>query len=384
MFNNMDNNQFNNMDNNQFSNTDNNQNFSNNLNNMNTNNELNSNLSSSSNDNANDFSTDYETQSQTSNALDATSFNTNDIPPDLPKIDNLSDATITNAPTLDVLGPMNVMPENLPLQSNDPLDVYESGNLDISNNSNFNNGSLLQQPGINNVDELNQNQFSKPLENQSSSNPILNMHDNFNNGSVPNMQNNITFDSLSSNTFNNPDITANINSPLNTKQNVNPYDNQNLINNSLSFEGNTSIDDVFLKHDIKENNDNLNSIESSLPETSFISEQQPLDLSHEDSVSKAMNTTIGNESNDIQEQENSNLTDLGLDDSYTEPDVLEIMDFDKEEPQDIPSSSNSNEVQENVGKIKELINELKSNGANIELEEFDFEAMYQLIIKFDK
>ena len=64
--------------------------------------------------------------------------------------------------------------------------------------------------------------------------------------------------------------------------------------------------------------------------------------------------------------------------------MLEIMDFDKEESQDISSSSNSNEVQENVEKIKELINELKSNGANIELEEFDFEAMYQLIIKFDK
>ena len=34
--------------------------------------------------------------------------------------------------------------------------------------------------------------------------------------------------------------------------------------------------------------------------------------------------------------------------------------------------------------IKDLIEELKNNGADIELEEFDFETMYQLIVKLNK
>ena len=87
--------------------------------------------------------------------------------------------------------------------------------------------------------------------------------------------------------------------------------------------------------------------------------------------------------------------------------MLEIMDIDNEgneksdhaaleskesntaESININESQNTNEqllgsVSKNVQRIKDLIEELKNNGADIELEEFDFETMYQLIVKLNK
>ena len=87
--------------------------------------------------------------------------------------------------------------------------------------------------------------------------------------------------------------------------------------------------------------------------------------------------------------------------------MLEIMDIDNEENENSDSASleskesntdestnandkqKSNEqlpgsVSKDVQRIKDLIEELKNNGADIELEEFDFETMYQLIVKLNK
>ena len=41
-------------------------------------------------------------------------------------------------------------------------------------------------------------------------------------------------------------------------------------------------------------------------------------------------------------------------------------------------------ILDNINEIKELINKIKERGINIELEEFDFEHMYQLIVKIEK
>ena len=87
--------------------------------------------------------------------------------------------------------------------------------------------------------------------------------------------------------------------------------------------------------------------------------------------------------------------------------MLEIMDIDNEENENsdsasleskesnIDESTNANDkqksneqlpgsVSKDVQRIKDLIEELKNNGADIELEEFDFETMYQLIVKLNK
>ena len=67
-------------------------------------------------------------------------MNNNDIPPELGEIKNLTDATTASAPTMDVLGPMNIMPDVLP-QQKDPLDAYEAGNVSIEN-ANLNQGQV--------------------------------------------------------------------------------------------------------------------------------------------------------------------------------------------------------------------------------------------------
>ena len=87
--------------------------------------------------------------------------------------------------------------------------------------------------------------------------------------------------------------------------------------------------------------------------------------------------------------------------------MLEIMDIDNEgneksdhaalesKESNTDESNNANDKQKsneqllgsaskNVQRIEDLIEELKNNGADIELEEFDFETMYQLIVKLNK
>lgn len=87
--------------------------------------------------------------------------------------------------------------------------------------------------------------------------------------------------------------------------------------------------------------------------------------------------------------EETNLSDLGLDESYTEPDVLEIMDLENDVKEEAVEESDESSISQglvskNVEKIKALIEELKASGVDIELEEFDFESMYQLIVKLKK
>ena len=80
----------------------------------------------------------------------------------------------------------------------------------------------------------------------------------------------------------------------------------------------------------------------------------------------------------------TNLSDLGLDDSYNEPDTLDIMDLNEEETSTEKADDSKLSTSQMVDKIKDLIENLKSSGAKIDFEEFDFEQMYQLIIKIEK
>ena len=73
----------------------------------------------------------------------------------------------------------------------------------------------------------------------------------------------------------------------------------------------------------------------------------------------------------------------------SDPAILESKESNTDESVNINESQNTNEqllgsVSKNVQRIKDLIEELKNNGADIELEEFDFETMYQLIVKLNK
>lgn len=58
--------------------------------------------------------------------------------------------------------------------------------------------------------------------------------------------------------------------------------------------------------------------------------------------------------------------------------ILEI------KPLSMPDINDQGTISIPIKKIKDLINELKENGSKIRVEEFDFENMYQIIIKIDK
>ncbi|MEG2351661.1 MAG: hypothetical protein RSB54_03180, partial [Bacilli bacterium] len=64
-------------------------------------------------------------------------------------------------------------------------------------------------------------------------------------------------------------------------------------------------------------------------------------------------------------------------------DQLEMVDS-VDSVEESSDEGNSLLVMENVEKIKTLVEQLKDSGVSIRMEEFDFETMYQLIIKFDK
>lgn len=334
-----------------------------------------------------------------------------DIPPELGEIKNLSDATVSSAPTMDVLNPMNIMPEN-PVPK-DPLSAYESGNLNGFNSMNNNTyqNQVISQPnnyGFNGF----QNNLTQPT---STLNPITQVP-SFNNLSNEGQFNNFgQFNSVNSVQQNiplsQPTVINNQNTPLDPMVNGlsssitpanasgNDYNHPNLAsvqemdnpflaqNNNLT----SQLQTPNLNEETKSYNGNLNETLKDNNENSIISESQSVDLDSKDNVSTedlsqkdTSEDMVSNQSQTETIEGGTNLSDLGLDDSYNEPDTLDIMDLNEEETSTEKADDSKLSTSQMVDKIKDLIENLKSSGAKIDFEEFDFEQMYQLIIKIEK
>ena len=334
-----------------------------------------------------------------------------DIPPELGEIKNLSDATVSSAPTMDVLNPMNIMPEN-PVPK-DPLSAYESGNLNGFNSMNNNTyqNQVTSQPnnyGFNGF----QNNLTQPT---STMNPITQVP-SFNNLSNEGQFNNFgQFNSVNSVQQNiplsQPTVINNQNTPLDPMVNGlsssitpadasgNDYNDPNLAsvqemdnpflaqNNNLT----SQLQTPNLNEETKSYNGNLNETLKDNNENSIISESQSVDLDSKDNVSTedlsqkdTSEDMVSNQSQTETIEGGTNLSDLGLDDSYNEPDTLDIMDLNEEETSTEKADDSKLSTSQMVDKIKDLIENLKSSGAKIDFEEFDFEQMYQLIIKIEK
>ena len=334
-----------------------------------------------------------------------------DIPPELGEIKNLSDATVSSAPTMDVLNPMNIMPEN-PVPK-DPLSAYESGNLNGFNSMNNNTyqNQVISQPnnyGFNGF----QNNLTQPT---STLNPITQVP-SFNNLSNEGQFNNFgQFNSVNSVQQNiplsQPTVINNQNTPLDPMVNGlsssitpadasgNDYNHPNLAsvqemdnpflaqNNNLT----SQLQTPNLNEETKSYNGNLNETLKDNNENSIISESQSVDLDSKDIVSTedlsqkdTSEDMVSNQSQAEDIEGGTNLSDLGLDDSYNEPDTLDIMDLNEEETSTEKADDSKLSTSQMVDKIKDLIENLKSSGAKIDFEEFDFEQMYKLIIKIEK
>ena len=334
-----------------------------------------------------------------------------DIPPELGEIKNLSDATVSSAPTMDVLNPMNIMPEN-PVPK-DPLSAYESGNLNGFNSMNNNTyqNQVISQPnnyGFNGF----QNNLTQPT---STLNPITQVP-SFNNLSNEGQFNNFgQFNSVNSVQQNiplsQPTVINNQNTPLDPMVNDlsssvapsnasgNDYNHPNLarvqeMDNSFLAQNNnltSQLQTPNLNEETKSYNGNLNETLKDNNENSIISESQSVDLDSKDNVSTedlsqkdTSEDMVSNQSQTETIEGGTNLSDLGLDDSYNEPDTLDIMDLNEEETSTEKADDSKLSTSQMVDKIKDLIENLKSSGAKIDFEEFDFEQMYQLIIKIEK
>lgn len=319
-----------------------------------------------------------------------------DIPPELGEIKSLNEATVATAPTMDALDPMNVMKENV--SPKDPLDNYENGTLGSFNNTpvfpnstfSFNNTPQMEDtPGV----SVNNNGFENPLPAQDQPfNPILNQVNN--NIGISNTTN---YESMNNSQLDNDLImkNGNINSLTNQFNNmVISTENNNL---STSFDtgyelNNDLVQDKMLTSETNELNSSLNSV---TPET--VSFEQPIqnniDMVNPYPINNKEDLPYMGQDNEytIVQNENLNkddntstLSNLGIENTYDEPDTLDILDINDDESDAKLKAEKISSVSESVEKIKELIEKLKEEGANIDLEEFDFEDMYELIIKINK
>ena len=274
------------------------------------------------------------------------------------------------------------MPENNePLNSSsDPLSLYENGNIDLNSgvnnmNNNINDGLGGSYP-YNNQGGLGSSYNS--LENQPN-----NMNDNYFN-SLENFKNSYQLD-------NNIPLSSSTNNQFSNLDKNNSHEVSLDENKADSSSSSADFNDYLSgRKDRKPNQmDGINNdivkdemkVNSSIDNSSF-DEKDTVDNNFDHGYEIENDISLGEKSS------LDSLDDLGIDDSYNEPDTLEIMDLDEKEDKE-PKEDDADNVDDDllsssVDKIKKLIDEIKALGVNIEFEEFDFEQMYQLIIKINK
>lgn len=304
----------------------------------------------------------YNTLNQSTNSYQ--NNESMDVPPQLSEIKNLSEATISYAPTMDVLDPMNIMPEEK--QTKDPLEAYDNGYLNSDTNINQNVNSNIN-PNIN------------PTDNYAINNNIFNMQMN------PTLDKNQVLSNINSNnTFYNTNNPVNLNS---------------LTSNPVQNEQNSMPINEFLSSNMNFNNSNIDTHEnlSNIPDNTLINNDFSLktneELNQNTNVDKNINGNIENTSLPYEIIQNEKLSDdnqnetpfLGLDDEYNN-DALDIMDLNDDIKEDEPQANdgaleNDNNSNDSLDRIKNLIDELNKEGKKVDIQEFNFDNLVQLIIK---
>lgn len=123
----------------------------------------------------------------------------------------------------------------------------------------------------------------------------------------------------------------------------------------------TSTDNLDIKRDEFLPIDNEDKNQFVAPQLESLPKIEPLDL--DDGASGVFDDNILTSENDT---------------SLPEDEILEI------KPLSMPEINDQGTISIPINKIKNLLSELKEDGSKIRVEEFDFENMYQIIIKIDK
>jgi len=270
-----------------------------------------------------------------------------DLPPSLGEIKNLTDAPIADAPTGNVLGPMNVMPMDLPPA--DPLNAYDNGIKPQSNNTQnefvYNVPHQVEKEPTSSVDTYNPNEQHSIWTHNNTSFPETSTT-SVEGTSTP-LQSNIEYEVVDQPSLDEPAYDV-------------PND-MNIANADTKLQPAVELDSMSSEQDYSElpiqlEGDALDQATASDSEEDLIDmmeEEEPEDNSTTDEI--------------IEEE---NLTDDTL--SQTE------------------SASTSTEVtgqmsaSEIFNKVKTLVESIKTSNPNVRTEEYDFTDIYKLVVKIEK
>lgn len=302
--------------------------------------------------------------------LQSSSVNFEDTPPELGPISNLNGIKQIDGPTGDVLSPMNIMPETFE-KKDDALSEYDNGNINLN--------------GFSNIFANNDTNTFNSLENNLSYNSENELY-NSSTFDIP--ANNVNYDNM---LISNPSEII----PDNSIAIANEKEESYIIDNSSINTDENKLPDIISDSVNILSDINTNSILNGAEEKETSDTKEEYEIVQDKTLKQksSIEYEIIQDKEVKEKNELNNLIDLGIDDIYAEEDTIDIVDFD--EDKDILAEENEISIEEepeqefepiknNVEKIKEYILKLKEEGLNVEIEEFDFEHMYQLIVKIDK
>lgn len=284
-------------------------------------------------------------------------------PPELGPIKNISEAISHQPASLDVLDPMNIIPENYdgnPIfvtTNNDALENYDSRvNIEQDNN-------------INQINTNNEYQNISNIPNISDI-PIKNLD-------IPGMP---SFD------FSNFEQTLD-SSNLSTLPEIPSFDNEiptgdiptfNTIEDTKEAPSfpDVTIDKENVSEETKEEieqqeNSNTEDYETSNQDSSELSNetlktQESIEEKNDDEMLEMFEESVSDESSESEQQEENNQSN--------------------EESTEVENNNNDGKklLRDHVDEIRAYVELLKQNGIEASIAEFDFEHMYQLVIKINK
>ena len=365
---------------------------------------------------------------------------TMDIPPELDDIKNLSDAQKLSGPTLSALDPMNVMPDTNE-EPKSKLDLYDNGikfNTDTQDTGNINNEENKYNlnnnvnPWLNNVD----NNISSYTSTNDTYGTNKEDYYNSNNDSLVNTSNENNNSSFFKNTYNvdnyinstetdnsvekkdnennnNSNITFNsdVVSPIKENNMFNPNNSFNIDINTLpSLDSDDDYDKINTSSNLIQSNQNKIKGLDEIINTDYSSEESEKDEENDNKLGldniPDLNSFIISKKEDEKaetkeesEKEINDYNSLKNDDynvvhdvdlslpNISKIDTLDDIDNIKDDTDTleiIDEEEAKEDNNESITKIKKLVTELKNQGELIELEEFDFENTYQLVIKVTK
>lgn len=300
----------------------------------------------------------------------------NDIPPVLSDIKNLNDAPTVSAPTMSALDSFE---EATPAssQSTDVLNNYDnSASFAFPQTSQTNentdsvvNNTTFMPSQLNNLNTYETPSYSVPAPAPYEENNIESEQTNYDNVLPAEISNTNIADTESEQT--------------NISEDIAPSEKESLgysVPAPAPSEENNAVQEP--TNDISEvQNDGLLSNEA-VPKIDNDTNLQPI---FEDPTQTAVEDVLQpTESKDQPiEEKGYKISDLGLNIPDTNIEQIDTLDLNDSESTENKDSSIDN-FQTSIDKIKDLINDMKASGSKIELEEFDFENMYQLVIKISK